>query len=66
MHDRQSQRRLVDGDGHPVSGQHAPEPTRQRVVHLARARLLVEALHIAFLSDFERGIDEDLDELAFG
>ena len=36
------------------------------VLELARARLLVEALHVARLGDRERGVDEDLDELALG
>ena len=33
-------------------------------VELAAARLAVEALRVALLGDRERGVDEDLDELA--
>ena len=36
------------------------------VLELARARLLVEALHVARLGHGERRVDEDLDELALG
>jgi hypothetical protein len=33
---------------------------------LAGAGAGVEALHVALLAHFERGVDEDLDELAVG